>query len=227
MAGACSLFRKTGPQVASPPTQKEPAPEEPSSCCFGCDDLGLFVDICISICSAPPAERLKACGDCGSVCTADTASTASTASTQCVSNTPSLNGIAREHSRETATDTSLCSGCSDSSEVHSGETKDTPPALLELQPPKLLRKDVCRVGTKSGAGPRSLTPPSPLKINIVYRDPPSNSESSIVELMTIGAAEPTLISRQQEGLTRSEQSTEERWKEYRNRSIQGVLRSFN
>ncbi|EJK54382.1 hypothetical protein THAOC_25993 [Thalassiosira oceanica] len=222
---------------------EDPAQEEPSSgydC--GRDDLGLFMDICTSICSAPPAERLERCGgsgyaySCNSVCTAETESSSSTASTiltQCVSNhSPPLSGVAGAHSRKTAT--SSCSVSSDSSlEVHMGETKEMPPSPLELQHPQLR--------------PRSLTPPSSLNINGPYDEQLlseiTSSWPSIVESMSMGATESTFISRQQEGTARTEQSTsstsdscgtknsatqscEERWKEYRNRSIQG-LQSVN
>ena len=159
------------------------------------DDVGLFMDLCISICVDEVADareysagRLTSCaGGCarssyscgsGSDCTADTVSSSST------------------------------SGSFAYSSVADPPTPLGPPRVA-MRPPRLPRKSV-RCGRPGGTkkpreGSHSLPPPSPLRINIVYRDRSFGSESgsSVVESTTTCATESTATestaSRQQRG----------------------------
>ncbi|EJK59587.1 hypothetical protein THAOC_20163, partial [Thalassiosira oceanica] len=142
-------------EARAPSWPPEPGPalgEEPS-CGHGRDDVGLFMDICISICSDEvtdareySAGRLTACGGYNSDCTAETESSSSTG------------GSTRGSVAYSTINLPLCSD-----DVYTGETRETPPA----------------------------PPPSPLRINIVYRDRSFNSELSILESTTLDAKEST------------------------------------
>ena len=173
--------------------------EDPDCTCSGGgrDDIGLFLDICLSVCSAPEEERprrrrpLKACGGRSCVsddCTADTWSSSAEESTHSI--------LARAHAVAQLPPPKkppLRSG------ADSQERRETPPARTgprqppkqspkqplkqpPKQPPKPSREKVRQVGT------RALPPPTPLRINIVYRDRSfgSDSESVISESVTIG-----------------------------------------
>ena len=157
------------------------------------DDVGLFMDLCISICVDEVADareysagRLTSCaGGCarssyscgsGSDCTADTVSSSST------------------------------SGSFAYDSVADPPTPLGPPRVA-MRPPRLPRKSVGRPGgtKKPREGSHALPPPSPLRINIVYRDRSFGSESgsSVVESTTTCATESTATestaSRQQRG----------------------------
>ncbi|EJK63927.1 hypothetical protein THAOC_15389 [Thalassiosira oceanica] len=196
-AGAPSWSPDPDPRPAPRVEPSDDFVEDPECACGGGrDDVGLFLDICLSVCSAPEerprrrrAPKSEAGGSSGRSCASDdfTADTWSSSS-----------GESAQRSGLACADAVAGAPPPEGPPPRPGadpqqRTRETSPARPgPQQPPKPSREKVRQVGS------RALPPPSPLRINIVYRDRSFGSDCSSVisESVTIGAAEgPRLVSK--------------------------------